>query len=174
MKTETQKIAAIKYTRSEKGKERARNYYKNLSPEEKQRRYEINKKYRMSPQGKEVWKKYITSDKGKALLKKLDTSPERIRKHEDWRIRKFYKISLNDYESMLKNQNGVCAICRKPPINNKLGIDHDRACCSGTKSCGNCIRELLCLSCNTMLGQSKDSIVTLEAAIGYLKNHGKQ
>jgi len=34
----------------------------------------------------------------------------------------------------------------------KLCVDHDHSCCSGNKSCGNCVRGILCKDCNTLEG----------------------
>ncbi len=35
----------------------------------------------------------------------------------------------------------------------RLSIDHDHACCPGSHSCGNCVRGVLCVSCNFVLGR---------------------
>jgi len=56
-----------------------------------------------------------------------------------------YGIHLDDYERMLSEQNGVCAICSSPPVSSKrnkgyLDVDHDHV--SGV------IRGLICHPCN--------------------------
>ena len=56
-----------------------------------------------------------------------------------------------------KEQNGVCAICLCPPKRNgkkfRLVVDHDHKCClQAIKTCGKCVRGLLCHRCNTVLG----------------------
>jgi 16S rRNA C967 or C1407 C5-methylase (RsmB/RsmF family) len=47
-------------------------------------------------------------------------------------------------------------------------IDHDHGCCSGTGSCGRCVRGLLCNRCNLMLGFANDQPEILRAALEYL------
>ena len=60
-----------------------------------------------------------------------------------------YNITVEQYDQMLADQGGVCAICKKPPLKNRLHVDHDHACCDRVGSCGKCIRGLLCSSCNS-------------------------
>jgi hypothetical protein len=83
-----------------------------------------------------------------------------------------YGLSIEQYEELLRKQNGVCAICGKPESTKKrLSIDHDHSCCPGLKSCGKCIRGLLCFRCNAGLGNLDDSIRRLERALKYLREN---
>lgn len=83
------------------------------------------------------------------------------------RMRK-YGVTKEWYEAKLKENGGVCPICKKTP--KLFVIDHDHACCPARICCGKCVRNLLCYGCNSMLGQSGDSIETLTSAINYLKD----
>ena len=80
-----------------------------------------------------------------------------------------YGMTVEDYERMLAKQNGKCAICKtEDPGGPRFYIDHDHSCCNGRKSCGKCIRGLLCNNCNNGLGRFKDSIESLASALAYL------
>ena len=64
----------------------------------------------------------------------------------------------------------MCAICAEPESKGKsLSIDHDHSCCSGSFSCGKCIRGLVCSNCNHGLGFLNDSIDRMHSAIRYLE-----
>jgi hypothetical protein len=81
-----------------------------------------------------------------------------------------FGLTPDDYSKMLESQNGVCAICENEcNTGRNLAIDHDRSCCSGRRSCGKCIRGLLCGNCNNGLGRFKDDINLLNKAIQYLQ-----
>jgi hypothetical protein len=83
-----------------------------------------------------------------------------------------YGISYEKYQQILINQNNCCAICKTNFETNKdyPHIDHDHSCCpTSTKSCGTCVRGLLCRRCNMFLGAVADDIMILESAIKYLK-----
>ena len=81
-----------------------------------------------------------------------------------------FGLTLNDYELMLKSQNGVCKICRRPEISKhhngnikQLSVDHDHK--------TNKVRGLLCANCNHMLGNARDNPETLKQAIKYLEKN---
>lgn len=65
-----------------------------------------------------------------------------------------FNITEEEYDRLLEKQNGVCAVCERPEaliIRGKvvnLGVDHDHACCPGKRSCGKCVKGLLCSTCN--------------------------
>ena len=75
-----------------------------------------------------------------------------------------YGITLEDYNSMLQEQNGSCAMCPTTALEEVLCVDHNHD--TGA------VRALLCKTCNTMLGMAKDSVDRLQAGIDYLKEHG--
>jgi hypothetical protein len=76
--------------------------------------------------------------------------------------RKFEK----DYEQLLADQNGCCAICGTTEQENKqrLSIDHSHITYQ--------FRALLCRHCNRGLGAFKDDVVLLAIAIKYLQRWG--
>lgn len=61
-----------------------------------------------------------------------------------------------------------CGVSRSRNGNN-LAIDHDHSCCPGKKSCGNCVRGLLCAECNFIAGISKDNPEVLRNVAKYLE-----
>ena len=73
-------------------------------------------------------------------------------------------MTLEEYEAMLAEQEGGCAICGRPPTDEiALHVDHDHA--SGR------VRGLLCFRCNNALGDFEESPVLLDAASEYVTTH---
>jgi hypothetical protein len=74
-------------------------------------------------------------------------------------------LSLEDYDTTLKQQGGCCAICGsahdESVLYGRLYVDHDH----GTGR----FRGLLCKFCNAGLGHFKDDPQILEKALEYLK-----
>lgn len=88
-----------------------------------------------------------------------------------------YNLTPEAYAEMLEAQGGVCKICEQPETQRNvngdikmLAVDHDHACCpEPSRSCGLCVRALLCGRCNQILGKFGDDIGLLARAIIYLK-----
>lgn len=84
-------------------------------------------------------------------------------------LRVIFNIELEDYESMLKQQNYVCAICNRPETTvvrgklARLAVDHDHK--TGK------IRQLLCGKCNKALGLFDESVDIMLNAIEYVRKH---
>lgn len=79
-------------------------------------------------------------------------------------------LPYNYYET----QGGVCAVCSatKPGGKGAWILDHNHLCQhpkrSSKQGCPNCVRGILCLQCNMMLGASRDNPFILQRAIEYL------
>lgn len=85
------------------------------------------------------------------------------------RLKKIYGITAEEYELMLNDQNGLCAICGKQEKAGnqyqevkRLAVDH----CHKT---GN-IRGLLCTNCNTRLATLEDEVY-VKSAMKYLAKY---
>lgn len=83
---------------------------------------------------------------------------------------KNHGLTEEKYFSMLEEQNYCCKICggKESSYRNRLSIDHDHNHCSGSKGCSDCVRGLLCSTCNAALGNFKDDVELLKKAIKYL------
>ena len=89
-----------------------------------------------------------------------------------------YGMTLETLNCMRAAQEYRCFICRVPEDEIPKGfyVDHDHACCSSNsrKTCGKCVRALLCGHCNTAIGYMNDDPARLRAAADYLErnSHG--
>lgn len=76
-------------------------------------------------------------------------------------LKKKFGITLNEYNAILEEQGGVCAVCQeKCATGNNLAVDHDHV--TGK------IRGLLCFACNTSLGKFGDRVRVLNRAAWYV------
>jgi len=73
-----------------------------------------------------------------------------------------YKLTPEQFQSMLTAQGRKCAICGDE---RKLVVDH----CHDTGA----VRSLLCSPCNTAIGLLKEDTARLRAAIKYLSKHAR-
>ena len=66
-----------------------------------------------------------------------------------------YGLTQKQFDWLLEVQQYACAMGGEPFTESiQIFVDHDHSCCPGERrSCGKCVRGLLCLSCNTALGQ---------------------
>jgi DNA-directed RNA polymerase subunit RPC12/RpoP len=90
---------------------------------------------------------------------------------QSWRRNHRHMKHGVDKRLLLEKQNWMCANpnCRKPiDITNGV-VDHDHRCCPDRFSCGQCVRGMLCRSCNTTLGFSHDSSEILRGLAAYIE-----
>lgn len=87
--------------------------------------------------------------------------PEKQREyHRSWKMRTRYGITVEEYETMLVEQDGRCAICGSAESRGRggrLSVDHNHE--TGE------VRGLLCQPCNLALGTLEQH---LSAAFVYL------
>jgi hypothetical protein len=102
----------------------------------------------------------------------LQGRPELVRnRHLKYR----FGMTRDDYDRMLAAQGGVCKVCGTDVPGGRgveFHVDHDRACCPGHRSCGKCIRGLLCSPCNVILGLAKDDPERLRGLADYIEQWG--
>lgn len=92
------------------------------------------------------------------------------------KVRKYrYGITEEEYNALLSEQNYSCAVCGVPfgTGASKVNIDHDHNCCPGTKSCGKCLRGLLCSNCLTLASLVETRFKHMNDMFVYLTHHLK-
>lgn len=83
-------------------------------------------------------------------------------KDRDVQLRRNYGITLEEYNRLFSEQNGLCLGCYKHQSQVKRAFDVDHNHITGK------VRGLLCSPCNVILGMAKDNPQTLERLISYL------
>lgn len=125
---------------------------------------EVNKKrYWSDPEAsKKTAKAWKESHREIVQAKGREYYAQNKHKERNWRLKKTYGITLDDYDNMLKSQNGVCAVCGSSS-DKSFHVDHNHK--TGK------VRGLLCDKCNKALGFVKDDVGILEKLKGYLYGH---
>lgn len=81
---------------------------------------------------------------------------------------------LRDLFAAVDSRCQGCGIHESDAPRGLLYVDHDHACCPDAKSCGECVRGLLCLNCNTTLGRCGDDPEVLIGLARYLTDRVAQ
>lgn len=76
-----------------------------------------------------------------------------------------YNLTGEQYESLVQKGCYICGSFEQ------LHVDHDHVCCSGDRSCGACVRGILCGNHNRGTGLFRDNPEHLEAAAAYLRRY---
>lgn len=146
-----------------------------LANRDKRRQRYLDNRDRVRKQQKEYYLKnrkpptriFYGMDKSSDEYKSL-----KIENTKHTRFKRLYGITLEDYNTLLLNQDGLCAICSKPESVNRvdtifsLSVDHNHK--TGE------VRGLLCGKCNRALGNFFDSTELLQNAIKYLSGGNKK
>jgi hypothetical protein len=74
-----------------------------------------------------------------------------------YHLKSRYGIGADDFDRMVAEQGGLCAICERPDPEH---VDHDHV--TGE------VRGILCFNCNGGLGQFRDDVESLVRAAEYL------
>ncbi len=91
-------------------------------------------------------------------------------------IKSRYGMTRAQFEQRLTEQGSACAVCRAEfTPDSPAQVDHDHSCCDLKKrSCGGCIRGLVCRTCNLGLSYFRDSPTLLRDAAAYLETTEKE
>ncbi len=137
---------------SQRPKNKARAKAIQQRPETKRRRNAINRDNYQSPKAEAYRKKNEEELKAKGRKQHL---------------KKKFGLTIEEYNKLLKKQNGVCVICGKKEIVKwkgilkSLAVDHNHK--TGK------VRGLLCYKCNIGIGFFQEDILILKKAIEYLE-----
>lgn len=80
---------------------------------------------------------------------------------------KRHKLTKEQFDNLISLYNGKCHSCKD---RDAVNIDHDHKCCPSARSCGKCIRGILCNQCNSSLGLLNDDLEKINKLFEYLNS----
>lgn len=105
---------------------------------------------------RKYWNEWHKNDRTK--------NPDKVKKQvRKATLKMNHGITLEEYDKMFQEQNGLCAICLRSDTLRELSVDHNHE--TGK------IRGLLCGKCNLAIGNLEENIEHFYSAIRYLEKH---
>lgn len=153
----------------EKNFERRQEYARQYYLKNRERILEREREHQASPE--------YRAKKVEAATRWAKANPDRVRANQrrSW-AKKKYGLTLEEYEAIIARGCAVCGthdgriVGRRGnlggTIEARLCLDHDHA--NGK------VRDALCHSCNTAIGQMGDDPTRLRAAADYIEKHRKE
>lgn len=91
----------------------------------------------------------------------------------DWthNLKTKFNMTPEQWLDLYDKQEGKCAVCKVEQCasGRKFAVDHDHRCCPTIgKCCGGCVRGLLCLLCNTLVGKIESNRERLNNVLEYI------
>ena len=161
--------------RNDRSRESSRRKYKPVTPEERKYRTDLTAPKKCPGCGVVKSLDQFYKDKsqpdghqGRCIECRKPVMNGSAEQQRKYRILRKYGITIEQYDEMLKSQDGGCAICHKTPDAERYGVlsvDHSHE----TQE----VRGLLCRMCNIGLGQFEDDMIRLQEALDYLQKVGK-
>lgn len=102
----------------------------------------------------------VAYNKEYAKRKREEKCPKFKRTERNQNLKRFYGITVDDFDLMFIKQNGKCKICDSYNNGKTLHVDH---CYTSGK-----VRGLLCNKCNTAIGLLNEDIDIIKNVIKYL------
>ena len=109
---------------------------------------------------------YTCKECTKARVSKAHHENPNLQRNRD--LRRLYNIGIEEYEKLLAEQGGHCAVCEATQPGGRHATQHfpvDHCHTTGE------VRGLLCHNCNTALGLLKDDPSRIANLITYLAKH---
>lgn len=138
---------------------------------EQKRLYDIEYREKNREKIVQKGKKYRSENYEMLKIKKAaDFQKNKQRYQDNWKkhvLRYRYGITVDQYNKILKDQGGVCKICKKVRLSaqqKRMGVDH----CHETDK----IRGILCDWCNMGISKFADNVELMQEAIKYLQTNG--
>ena len=111
-------------------------------------------------------KEYRDRNRDRINAQRRARGPKNTDKRRNAQLKTVYGITLDQYNQMLGEQNGLCAVCNLPETAIRLGkaqrlaVDHNHT--TGQ------VRALLCTKCNAALGYLDENADRMRALAAYI------
>ena len=74
---------------------------------------------------------------------------------KEYVLKYVYNMEISEYETRAANG---CELCGDKP-ERSLHVDHDHKCCNGPRSCGECVRGIVCNKCNKAIDKYETGLM---------------